>query len=1091
MEFKQRYANLNAAQKQAVDTIDGPVMVIAGPGTGKTELLSVRAANILLRTDTLPENILCLTFTESGADAMRQRLVEIIGKDAYRVAIHTFHSFGVEVINQNGQFFYHGANFRPADELSSYQILRKIFDELEYNNPIAGKINDEYTYLPDVQTAISELKKSGLTSDELLQILDENDAAIDLAEQLLSPIFNDRIDKKTANKLTTQISPIRECKDDTSLPSITPLSLIIADSLDIAINQASIDKSTKPITTWRNEWLKKDAQGRFVLKTRERQVKLRALSYIYERYLALMQEASLYDFDDMILRVVHATEVFDDLRYNLQEKYQYIMVDEFQDTNMAQMRILNSLTSSIVSGDMPNILVVGDDDQAIYSFQGAEISNILDFQKNYPKAKLITLTNNYRSYSNILSQSREVIIQGRERLENIIDQLDKNLIAQNTSNNKCVQLFEAETSADERHWLANSIKSRIKSGQKPDSITVITRRHKEIELLLPYFFKNKISVNYEKRENILDQEPIIFIEKIARLLIDIMRGKHDSVNASLPELLAHQMWGIRPIDLWKISLEAYNKRTNWLDIMNQTPDLIPISNWMITTAALIENTPLEQILDIIIGKVENESDTYISPLFNFYFSPKSIDSNPDEYLAHLEALRTIRAKLREYLPNETPTLTSFIDFINLNRKIGAHISSIRKPTTNENSINIMTAHKSKGLEFDTVYIFNAVDNVWGQKARSRNRLIGYPENLAIAPAGETNDERLRLLYVAMTRAKKELIISCSNYDDSGKSTLRASSILGEKWQTMPINSSSETKTQAEAAELAWYQPIIKPVTSNMRDLLTPILQNYKLSATHLNNFIDVTRGGPATFLMHNLLKFPQAKSPNAAFGTAIHDTLQRAHTHLLATGERQAIEDIVSNFEHNLRAQHLSNIDFDIYLQKGSDVINKFLESKYDSFTSSQQTELSFASQNSVIGEARITGSLDLVDVDKNEKTIVVTDYKTGKPSNSWLGKSDHEKIKLHKYKQQLMFYKLLVENARDYRGYLVTSGIMQYVEPNLLGEIISIEIDFNQEELEKFAKLINIIWHHIVSLDLPDVSGFEQNYRGIISFEQYLLDKT
>ena len=103
MDFIKRYNNLNSSQKQAVDTIDGPVMVIAGPGTGKTELLSVRTANILQKTDTLPENILCLTFTESGANAMRQRLTDIIGKDAYKVAVHTFHSFGSEVINQNGQ----------------------------------------------------------------------------------------------------------------------------------------------------------------------------------------------------------------------------------------------------------------------------------------------------------------------------------------------------------------------------------------------------------------------------------------------------------------------------------------------------------------------------------------------------------------------------------------------------------------------------------------------------------------------------------------------------------------------------------------------------------------------------------------------------------------------------------------------------------------------------------------------------------------------------------------------------------------------------------------------------------------------------
>ena len=133
MDFSTRYAKLNTAQKQAVDTTEGPVMVIAGPGTGKTELLSMRAANILKKTDTLPENILCLTFTESGASAIRERLSSIIGKDAFKVATHTFHSFGAEIMNQYAEYFYNGAQFRAADDLSSYELLRAIFDDLDHS----------------------------------------------------------------------------------------------------------------------------------------------------------------------------------------------------------------------------------------------------------------------------------------------------------------------------------------------------------------------------------------------------------------------------------------------------------------------------------------------------------------------------------------------------------------------------------------------------------------------------------------------------------------------------------------------------------------------------------------------------------------------------------------------------------------------------------------------------------------------------------------------------------------------------------------------------------------------------------------------
>lgn len=1093
MDFTKRYSKLNKAQKQAVDIIDGPIMVIAGPGTGKTELLSVRAANILQKTDTLPENILCLTFTESGANAMRERLTEIIGKDAYKIAVHTFHSFGSEVINQNGQYFYQGAHFRAADELSSYEIIREIFEQLDYNNPIKNKLNDEYSYLSDSLTVISELKKSGLTSDELLKILDENNAAIEKTEQLLSPIFAERINKNTAIAATKHIEVIRLSGGEVILSTILPLSTVIADSLENATNEAISSNSTKPMTAWKSQWFQKDKSGNFILKSHERQVKLRALSFVYGQYLSRMQESSLYDFDDMILRVVHTMEVFDDLRFNLQEKYQYIMVDEFQDTNMAQMRILHNLTNNEVQGDTPNIMVVGDDDQAIYSFQGADISNIIDFQTNYPKAKQIVLTENYRSTADILTSSRDIILQGNDRLENRIDGINKNLTSNNKSTEASVYLHEAETISDERHWIVQNIKSLIKSGHKPNSIAVLTRHHKEINTILPYFASEGIAVNYERRDNVLEQTPIILIEQLAQLLIDISNGHHDDVNAHLPEILAHKVWGIAPIELWKLSIKAYDNHARWLDIMATIPELVPLQNWIITTSSLIDDTPLEQMLDIIIGnpssKIIDDNLGFVSPLYNFFFSSDKLANNPSEYLIYLEALRTIRTKLREYRPDQTPTLSTFIEFIVLNRKIGNTISAVRHATESDNAVNIMTAHKSKGLEFDTVYVINAVDTVWGERARSRNRLINYPENLPLAPAGETDDERLRLFYVAITRAKQQLHISYSLTNDNNKNTLRAAFLLSDRWKPQSIILSDSIDRLIKSAELAWYQSLTSTTTATMRELLLPTLENYKLSATHLNNFLDVSHGGPAMFLLQNLLRFPQAMGPSAAFGTAIHNTLQYAHLYLISTGKKQAIEDVVSSFESNLRDQHLAPRDLKTFLQKGSDILCSFLDDKYYTFSTSQQTELNFASQHSIVGAAHLTGKLDLVDIDKTNKIITVTDYKTGKPSANWLGKDEYEKIKLHKYKQQLLFYKLLIENARDYRGYKVKKGIMQFVEPNITGNILSLDADFNNDEIDRFKKLINVVWLHIIQLNLPDISIYEPSYKGIIAFEQDLID--
>lgn len=1087
MNFKDRYNKLNIEQKAAVDQIDGPVMVIAGPGTGKTELLSVRAANILQKTDTLAENILCLTFTDSGANAMRERLVQIIGKDAYKVAIHTFHSFGSEVINQNGQYFYNGANFKPADELSSYEIIRDILHKLDHKNPLISQLNGEYTHLSDIFRTISEIKKNGLSSDELVKILDINDIAIEKAEEIIAPVFAERISKRTLILARNILEPIRNINEKQPLSSVVPLSQIIADALENAIIEAETAASTKPITAWKNLWLEKDKTNQFKLKSRDRQNKLRALGLIYEQYINNMQAAELYDFDDMILQVIHKMEENDDLRFNLQEKYQYIMVDEFQDTNMAQMRILDNLTNNPTQDNTPNILVVGDDDQAIYSFQGADVSNIIEFRNTYPKTQIITLTQNYRSTTSILEASRNVIVQGENRLENIFKDIDKKLSAQNDTKNS-VNIYEADTIASEYQFVANDIKSRIKSGEDPNEIAILTRHHKEIRELLPYIYQIDINVNYEHQDNILDQEIIKLIEQISNLLIYLADRRHEEANAILPKILAHPAFGIEPLKLWQLSSEAYDSHKRWLDIMANKPDFKLLQNWIIETTALFDQIPTEQMLDIIIGKQKN-SDNFNSPIYNYFFSPEKMTTNPTEYLNYLESLRTLRDKLREYKPNQDQTLRTLIEFISLNRQMNRTINLSRQSAKLDDAINIMTAHKAKGLEFKTVYIINATEKIWGAKARGRNRLINYPENLPIAPAGETSDERLRLFYVAMTRSKQNLVMTYSVDDNTKRGNSIAGLLISDDIKPIKINTKTDIDQLIETAEINWYQILVEPVTPEMKDLLATKLDNYKLSATHLNNFTDIVNGGPTSFLLQNLLRFPQAKTVSSIFGTVIHDTLQSAHNYLTANNKRQPIEDVIEKFKTLIKKQHLLKRDLDFCIKKGNDILKIYLDQRYETFNQAQQTELNFSGQHSIIGEAHITGKLDLVEIDKEAKIITVTDYKTGKSVESWKGQTDFEKIKLHKYKQQLLFYKLLVENSRDYHNYTVDRGVMQFVEPTKDGRIVDIEITFSDDDMERFKKLINAIWSHIINLDFPKISDYSLNYAGILDFEQDLIE--
>jgi DNA helicase-2/ATP-dependent DNA helicase PcrA len=859
----------------------------------------------------------------------------------------------------------------------------------------------------------------------------------------------------------------------------------LADSLSEATLEASSTNSTKPVTAWRNHWFKKDVSGKYILKSHDRQIKLRAICSIYEQYLLSMSEAELYDFDDMILRVVHALETFDELRIKLQEKHKYIMVDEFQDTNMAQMRILHNLTNNEAHGDTPNILVVGDDDQAIYSFQGADISNILDFKTNYPKTEVITLTDNYRSKKEILDETKQIIAQGSDRLENRLG-IDKSLNSQSSEPGK-VRLLEAASEVDERAELIRNIVKEKGAGTKLADIAVLTRKHSEIESLLPYFSQAGIPVHYERRDNVLDMPIIVFLEQLSRTVINISTGNHHQASVYLSQLLAHPAWGVKPETLWRLSLKAHKSRTYLLEEMQDFEDLMPIRDWLITVAFQLQHTSLEQMLDVLIGKTETDDAEYKSPVYEYFFSDSKLQNNPSEYIYYLQALRIIRTKLRGYYPGASPTLISFIEFIDLHRSIGSGITSIRNNLNEDDAVSIMTAHKSKGLEFESVYIVNAIDSVWGERARTKHRMISYPENLPLSPVGDSASERLRLFYVAATRSKNNLTISYSATGASGKNSSVASFLIDSSTHRKTIEPNNSLSQLIINEETPWYERIVNIDGSSFEKILKHEIETYQLSVTHLTNFLDVTRGGPHNFLLQNLLHFPQAMSAASAYGSAIHSALQQAHLYLSVNGQKQAIEDTLRNFEIQLNNKNLSSEDYGKYLQKGRDDLQIFLNATHSTLNQSQKAELNFKYQNSTVGEARITGAIDLVDIDEH-KTMVVTDYKTGKPAISWTGKTDYEKIKLHKYKQQLMFYKLLVESSRDFHNYKVEEGLIQFVEPTGSGEVVRpLSLEFDSKELDDFKVLLAAVWDKIVKLELPDTSSYPQTHKGILEFEKHL----
>jgi len=1124
MEFESIYKSLNKAQKEAVDTIDGPVLVIAGPGTGKTQLLATRAANILKKDSTLlPTNILCLTFTESGQVAMQRRLIELMGESGAHVAVHTFHSFGTEIINQYPQYFYQGANYSPADELTTHEILVEILENLSFRNPLATKNQNEFVYLKSIKSRLAELKKAALTPDEFRELIKDNLKFVDFIEPIIIELFDvTSFSKKEDIVRASKSLDIAKSYKQPSLKvsGYKPLKDVFIDTFGEAVEKAETLNKPKPINDWKKDWFARDRRNKAICKQREILDKLLSLADVYEKYQSSLESRKLFDFDDMIVRVVQALETRKDLAFELQEQYQYFLVDEFQDTNAGQLRMLNALADHPVNEGRPNILVVGDDDQAIYAFQGAELNNILGFKEAYSDVKLITLTDNYRSSTKILDVSRNIITQGIDRLETRFNDIDKTLVAKINPSPSVIERQLFNTQAHEYEWIAKHISRQIKNGQDPKEIAVICREHKYLENLLPYLYDLGIPVAYERRQNALDNREIEELITLSKTVDAISKQRIDEANGLLPQLLSCDFWQINATDIWKLSLASHlffqenHQPAYWIDLMlngDYGSKLKLAAEFLLDAAKLSHNHSLEQVIDFLVGNTsfstneesyqENDlSDiktklTSISPYKNYYFNSETLKNKTEEYLALLSSLSAIRNQLRRYRADTKLSLSDFVYFVELCRQAGVTINVPGLHGNVNEAIQLMSAHGSKGLEFETVYLISAVNKVWDTKGRGS--LLTLAPNMYSIAHTENQDDNLRLFYVAMTRAKRQLYISGYLRNDDNKEVTAFGALEDSTVkQYMPSpekldNFKEDDELRVRLTERQWYDRHYQLPKSTMQVLLSSRLQNYHLSVTHLNNFLDVTRGGPINFLLGNLLQFPAAMSPSAAFGSSIHETLEHLHKFVNTHSKFPNSKELIEYFEASLKLKRLATTEEKLYLERGRSCIKSFIEQRQKLVKPSQIAEQNFFSQGVLVNDARLTGKLDVIEISKLNANVI--DYKTGAALTDWeiRNKSLYEKIKIHNYKRQLYFYKLLIDNSRSWgdKGIKLISGELVFVEPNKQNSISSIQLNLEDSfEIERLKKLISAVWQRIQNLDFPEVSNYEQNANGIIDFEDYLI---
>ncbi|NRH20755.1 ATP-dependent helicase [Candidatus Gracilibacteria bacterium] len=1127
-DFQDILASLNPEQRKAVETIYGPVLVIAGPGSGKTQLLAARIANILKTTDYLPSNILCLTFTENAAKNMRDRLASMIGQDAYRVAIHTFHSFGSEVLNRFRYLTKEYNDAKPVDTIESSRILDGILEQLSWDNPYKPGFRASDT-IKEVLGNIGNLKKGGITPSFYRSILEANIVAIEIINPLISEYWEqiDSLGQKKEEKqkkidlfklFTEKVQQLS--KIEKNIGNYERFETVFLRGLDEVWENYEGDTSTKFMNAWRDTWTQKNYKNIRELKETSKIEKQQSLADIFEKYQNTLKEKGLIDFSDMILEAIGLIESNDIVRMSLAETYQFVMIDEFQDTNEAQMRLINGILS--VNTENPNIFAVGDDDQSIYKFQGANTKNIRDFHDTYNDTKLIILEKNYRSKEEIITHSRTVIKSESNNIANIFEGAVKKFEAIRETGGT-VRNIRFKNELEELSWIIEDIETQIQSGVQPNEIAVITKKNKTLELIAKGLLEKNIGVNLSKNESIFDDEIIILIINILKLLNSLDGNYREEEAERIVTILSHSCFDINRLTLWNISKTIYHSRKDttrsWIETLANHEDskLKNIANFLkeLTSRARVER--LENIIDFITGANElsipddydddgttnplqisffnEEKGNYISPLFKYFFGQLSNNNGGNiAYTRHLANMRAFIENVRSYKNGKNfLSLHDAIEILSLIEKYDIDIEVSHIIGNEKNAVNLITVYKAKGLEWQNVYVPCIHTKEYKSGKISGSTL---PKNLPLEADRDNDEDIERLIYTAFTRAKDSLIATYSEESMSEKSLepLACIEVENDNWEeltTIPLTSLTET-LEIEKREL-----FALPYLGEEQDFLKDRIEKlFVMNVTALQNFLNVADAGPEYFVSNSLLRFPQAKNISATYGSAIHKALEDFFADYAARKSYQK-EILFKSFETYLKNEGFDPKTEETYLERG----RENLESIYAEITGQSYGELfleyDFRAAHGgtylptdTTKAIQLTGKIDRIERLPDD-SLIITDYKTGGGFDSFDGKgAEYAKIKQWKYRLQLAFYAILFELSPRWRMYQNKKYELFFVEKNRDEDRFHRVIEYIQTgEVERTKKLIIAVMSKIDSLNFPDITKYPKTLDGIRQFEEELLN--
>jgi DNA helicase-2/ATP-dependent DNA helicase PcrA len=996
-QFQELYQSLNAAQKSAVDTIEGPVMVIAGPGTGKTQILACRIGKILLETDAAPQNILCLTYTDAGVVAMRKRLLSFIGPDAYKVSIQTYHSFCNEVIQDN-PFYFKKSSLDPISELEQIELLKKMIDQFPKNHPLKRYRGDVYYEVIHLRELFGIMKKEAWQADQVIASIDAYVADL--------PNRQEYIQKRTSK-----------------------------------------DRKAGELNVQYDNEL-------------NRMERLRAAVACFDPYQKLMEEKNRYDFDDMIVWVNKAFSENPELLEQYQEKFLYILVDEYQDTSGSQNRLVESLISY---WDLPNVFVVGDDDQSIYRFQGAIVENMLTLANRYNDDLVkVVLTENYRSSQPILNESMALIDRNADRLVNKVEGISKELKASHPDRSPITHeptILEYLNQEQEMIGVVNQVEALLAEGVKPGHIGIIYKEHKYGDEISRYFQLKNIPIYTKRSYNSLD---LPLVQQLL-LILRYLDAEHDvpfSGDEMLFRILHFRFWNIAPMVVSKLSMEVADRRygANKTSIRallaekaaSQQPDLFADANLMHAAHIIeeliqdVENLTVQNLIESIIRKTG-----WIAHILQ-----------QDDKHWQLQVLTAFFDHIKEETSrNPKTSLNQLVRLFDLmqDEKISLPVS---QTNGTENGVNLMTAHSSKGLEFEHVFVCGMNADRW-EKKRGNTKGYKYPDTLFSTMISNTDDQELRrLFYVAMTRAETHLTISFAKLASSGKDR-EPSKFIAELCEGYPdkikkaiipdetvhafavLNLSEERRPEIEALEDA---------------LISPILDRFVMNVTALNSYLNC----PIHFYYNNFIRIPGAKNETFEFGSAVHTALQEWYQQLKNNANSIPTKSfLIEQFTQHMHRHRdsFTQEQFDRRMEYGPQILSDYYDNRLQS--PNRIVLLEHNIRSVMVNGVPLKGKLDKLEFNGHDVTIV--DYKTGNPENAKkkiVGPDDKNPLG-GDYWRQAVFYHLLVANNPG-KQWRPVDVVFDFIEPDPSKKYVKKHVPVDPADLETVKQQIQEVWQKI-----------------------------